>query len=164
MIFKKSNKSDPKKAIKLELKGDKLNKAQKFKMALIAYQQALLLNPDNPILYEKMAAAQSQIEGEWSEKEFVDSMDWIMKKQELENPQIKETLETLHPEYQQIKQLIAQMLMMDPVERDPILLKIKSFKEKSVLPLLDILLALDALSRGALRNVDEQNAEKEGLS
>jgi len=158
MIFKKSNKPNPKKAEKLQAKGDKFNEAEKFEKALKAYKEAQEADPDNPQIYEKLARTQSQLDGEWDEKDFIESLDWVMKKQEIENPEIKNIYEALSPEYQQIKQLVAQMLMTEPEQRDPLLAKIKSFKEKAVQPLLDILLSLDALSRGVL------NPESSGSS
>lgn len=159
MLFKKSNKPNPKKAEKLQAKGDKHSASEEFEKALKAYREAQQADPDNPAIYEKLAAAQSQLEGEWSESEFVESMDWVMKKQEIENPDIKDLYETLDPEYQRIKQLIAQMLMTEPSERAPLLQKIKSFQAKAVQPLLDILISIDALSRGVLAGGEaEENA------
>lgn len=150
MLFKKSNKPNPKKAEKLQAKGDKLSEAEKFEKALEAYREAQQADPENPEIYEKLAHTQSQIEKEWSEKDFVESMDWVMKKQEIENPDIKDIYASLDPEYQHIKQLIAQMLMTEPAERTPLLQKIKSYQAKAVQPLLDILISIDALSRGVL--------------
>lgn len=98
---------------------------------------------------------------DWTEEQFVASLDRVMKEQEAEHPEIREVHEKLSPEYQQIKQLIAQMLMTDPVLRDPVLQKIKSYQAKAVLPLLDILLSLDALSRGVLAGTEEENPPKE---
>ena len=161
MIFKKSNKPNPKKAGKLAEKGDKLNASEDFEKALKSYREALESDPDNPIIYEKLMVAQSKIEGEWSEKEFVESMDWLMKKQEIDNPEIKDLYSTLSPEYQQIKQLVAQMLMTEPELRTPLLQKIKSYQEKAVQPLLDILLSLDALSRGILEQESADSPPQE---
>lgn len=98
---------------------------------------------------------------EWTEEQFVASLDQVMKEQEAANPEIREVHEKLSPEYQQIKQLIAQMLMTDPVLRDPVLKKIKAYEAKAVLPLLDILLSLDALSRGVLTDTEDPNSPKE---
>ncbi len=100
-------------------------------------------------------------EDDWTEAQFVESLDQVMKAQEAANPSIREVHEKLSPEYQQIKQLIAQMMMTDPVLRDPLLEKIKSYQQKAVLPLLDILLSLDALSRGVLTSTEEENSPKE---
>ncbi len=157
MIFNKSEKANPKKAEKLTAKGDKYCESENFEKALESYREAQKNDPDNPIIYEKLVSTQSKIEGEWSEKEFVESMDWLMKKQEIDNPEIKDIYSSLSPEYQQVKQLIAQMLMTEPELRPPLLQKIKSFKEKAVQPLLDILLSLDALSRGVLTQDPEED-------
>ncbi len=156
MFFKKSNKPNPKKAEKLLIKADKFCEAEKFEKALETYRQAQQADPDNPLIYEKLASTQSKIEKDWSENDFVESMDWVMKKQEIENPEIKDVYSTLDPEYLQIKQLIAQMLMTEPVDRPPLLQKIKSFQSKAVQPLLDILISIDALSRGVLGSSDTE--------
>lgn len=93
---------------------------------------------------------------EWTEEQFVSSLDEVMKAQEAANPAISHLHEKLSPEYNQIKQLIAQMLMTDPALRDPLIAKIKAHQDKAVQPLLDILLSLDALSRGVLNKDIEQ--------
>ncbi|GEM_PF-6211213 len=110
--------------------------------------------------FKKSSKNSSQSE-EWTEEQFVESLDLVMKEQESKNPEIKEVHEKLSPEYQQIKQLVAQMLMMEPETRDPLLQKIKSCKEKAVLPLLDTLLALDAMARAA-RAARTASSEEQG--
>ncbi len=98
---------------------------------------------------------------DWTEEEFVESLDRVMREQESAHPEIIELHEKLSPEYQQIKQLIAQMLMSEPALRDPLLQKIKSFQGKAVQPLLDILLSLDALSRGILSQEPEESSSQD---
>lgn len=161
MFFKKSNTPNPKKAEKLRLKGDKFFAAEKFEKALQTYREAQKADPDNPLIYEKLSSTQSKIEKDWSENDFIESMDWVMRKQEIDNPEIKEVHSTLDPEYIQIKQLIAQMLMTEPAERHPLLQKIKSYQAKAVQPLLDILISIDALSRGVLGSSETENSPQE---
>src|SRR3990167_7012164 len=137
-MFKKPNLE---KAKKLEKKGDQHREKKEYKKAMKAYRDALEANSENSSIYEKLLEMQSALELDWDEKDFLETMDWTMKKQELENPQIKNLHESLTGEYQKIKRLIAQMIGSPPDQRDRLIQQIKEFKEKAVLPLLDTLLA-----------------------
>jgi hypothetical protein len=149
MIFKrKPKKNDPKKAKRLEAKGDKLKGRNKPKDALKAYRESREADPENPSIYDKLIEIKSTLEDSWSEEDFSESMEWTMKKQELENPGLKDVYESLSPEYGEIKQLIAKMLQTPPEIREPLIERIKAFGGKAVRPLLDILLSIDAMARG----------------
>jgi tetratricopeptide (TPR) repeat protein len=146
--LQKKQKERSEKAKRLEAKGDKLKTKNKPKDALKAYRKSREADPENPAIYDKLIEIKSTLEDSWSEEDFSESMEWTMKKQELENPDLKEVYESLSPEYTQIKQLIGQMLQTPPEIRDPLIERIKSFGGKAVRPLLDILLSIDAMARG----------------
>jgi len=135
------------KALELESKGDELKAEGRFEEAFNHYKEALSFSPDSPILYQKLAELKPQVTQKWEEEDFSESLVWTMKQQELENPALAELHEKLSGEYQQIKQLVAQMLLSPDEVRPMILNKIKSFGEKAVLPLLHTLLEIDAMAK-----------------
>src|SRR5262245_14677925 len=149
MIFRrKKSGPNPKKAMELEAKGDRYAGRQDLQKALKAYRSACEADPDNPAIYGKLIEVKGQLQEEWSEEDFSETLSWTMRKQELENPGIKEVYEVLSPEYNEIKQTIFRMLTTPPELRDPLIAKIKNYGIKAVRPLLDTLLSLDALARG----------------
>jgi hypothetical protein len=149
MIFRrKKSGPDPKKATELEAKGDRYAGRQDLRKALKAYRGACEANPDNPVIYQKLIEIKGQLQEDWSEEDFSETLNWTMRKQELENPGIKEVYEVLSPEYNEIKQTIFRLLTTPPELRDPLITKIKNYGIKAVRPLLDTLLSLDALARG----------------
>src|SRR4029453_10075858 len=115
MFFKrKESKKDPKKARQLEEKGDRQVQKKDLKKALQTYRSAAQANPDDPRLYQKLIETKEKVQEEWSEEDFSETMAWTMKKQELENPDIKEVHEVLTPEYNEIRQAIVKMLTTRP--------------------------------------------------
>ncbi len=156
MFFNKKNKKpDPKKSESLEKKGDQYLAKNNYKKALEAYRHANELNPANTTVYQKLLDTQSKLDGEWNENDFIEAMDWTMKKQEIENPKIKNIHESLKPEYQRIKQLIGQMLTSPPELREPLIEKIKTAGVAAVLPLLDTLLVLDEIARESMEKKEK---------
>ncbi len=136
-FFKKNKKS---RAQKLEAKGDEYAQKEKWEKALKAYQSSLEMTPDNLPLYDKMIEIKMRGKAEWSEKDFSESLEWTMKKQELENPALKAVHETLSPEYLQIRELIFQILETPPELREPLIQKMNQFEKSALRPLLDVLL------------------------
>ncbi len=165
MFFNKKNKKpDPKKSESLEKKGDQYLAKNNYKKAINAYREANELNPENTALYQKMLDTQSKLDGEWNENDFIEAMDWTMKKQEIENPKIKNIHESLKPEYQRIKQLIGQMLTSPPELREPLIEKIKGAGVAAVLPLLDTLLVLDEIARESMEKKETPPADDSSLT
>ncbi|MFO1519330.1 MAG: hypothetical protein U1F57_06690 [bacterium] len=154
MIFgRKEKKANPNKAAQLEAKGDDLAERKQLKKAMQAYRDSCEANPENPAIYDKLIEIKETLSSDdWSEQDFTEAMEWTLKKQELENPSLKDVYETLSPEYSQIRQLIAEMLMAPPEMRGSFIGKIKSFQGKAVTPLLDTLLSIDAVARGEGKN------------
>ncbi len=153
MFFKKTPRE---KADKLEKKGDHFLDKHQYEKALKAYRDASELNPESPSLYEKLVNAQSRLEGDWNENDFIENISWVMKKQEIDTPEIKNLHETLNPEYAQIKKLIAHLLSAPPEEKAADIERIKAYGEKAVLPLLHTLITLDQLARDASLNSEEE--------
>lgn len=135
-------KLNPKKSAKLEAKGDKLLSKGKYKRAIKKYKKALKYNDENAALYEKLITTKDQISGDWDKKEFSESLDWLMKKQEIENPRLKHVHDRLAPEWEEVSKLIAELLDARPDDEDKIISKIRDYRETAVQPLIDFLLSL----------------------
>ena len=81
-----------------EEKGDKSFKKGEFKAALKHYRKAAAENPGNAAIYGKLVMALGKIDTKWTKKDFVESLDWTMKEQELRHPEtrrIRTVLEAL---------------------------------------------------------------------
>ncbi|MDO8519508.1 MAG: hypothetical protein Q7T11_05035 [Deltaproteobacteria bacterium] len=81
-----------------EQKGDAQFRKKKFREALKHYRKAATRKPNEPVLYGKLVKTLDQIKGDWTEKEFAESLDWTMKEQELKHPEarrIRNVLELL---------------------------------------------------------------------
>ena len=148
MFFrKKTNEVNPHQSSKLEAKADRLAEKNKPDQALNLYREASLANPENAALYDKMIEIKATLQGEWTEEDFAESLDWTLKQQEIENPELKKIYESLSPEYLEIRQLITQLLITEPELREPLVSRIKKFEAKAVQPLIDTLLSIDELAR-----------------
>jgi tetratricopeptide (TPR) repeat protein len=135
-------KLNPKKSAKLEAKGDKLVNKGKYQRAIKKYKKALKYNDENAALYEKLISTKDQISGDWDKKEFSESLDWLMKKQEIENPRLKHVHDRLTPEWETVSKLIAELLDSKPDDEDKIISKIRDYRETAVQPLIDFILSL----------------------
>jgi tetratricopeptide (TPR) repeat protein len=141
-------KPDHKKALKHETKGDKLFEKEKYREALKEYQKSETFDPNRPEIYEKLIETHGRYQHEWVEQDFSDSLSWTMRRQELQNPQIKWVHETFTPEYQEIQKLIqGLMATMDPERERAMVAKILDFGPKAALPLVHFLLSLKALAQ-----------------
>ena len=78
-----------------EAKGDKAFSKKKFKNALSHYREAQKLEPNKTVLYDKLVEAHRKGTKEWTREDFSLSLEWTMKKQELENPALKNVHERL---------------------------------------------------------------------
>ncbi|MFO1464532.1 MAG: hypothetical protein U1F66_12230 [bacterium] len=151
-------KTDPKKALKHEGKGDKLAGKGKFREAMTEYQKSEGLNPDRVEIYDKLIETQGCIdEQEWKEEDFANSMSWAMRRQELQNPQIKLVHETFSLEYKEVHQLLQRLMgALGEAQENALIEKILEYGERANLPMLHFLLSIKALAR--------QNAEAPGGS
>ncbi|MBI2346216.1 MAG: dephospho-CoA kinase [Deltaproteobacteria bacterium] len=57
--------------------------------ALKQYREVQRLEPGNPAIYSKLIAAHQAATSAWRPKDFVDSLSWEMRRQELEQPGLK---------------------------------------------------------------------------
>lgn len=137
----KLGKPDPKKADKLEAKGDKLFAKGKYKKALEKFKKALEYDPDRTNLYDKLMQAHDQTSKEWEVGDFIDSVEWAMKKQEGENPAIKKVYAKLAPEWDEAKSLLLQIISAsDENEIELFTKKLCSFGELGTRAAIDMLL------------------------
>lgn len=138
--MKKTNK---KKAEDLIKKGDALKNKGAYKKALQKYKKALDFGPDRADLYDRLVAAHEKATEEWEIKDVVDSLSWVMEKQELENPSLKLLHEQLTPEGALVTQKIHQLLLTeDETEEARLTNEIRAFGTAAISPLLFILLEL----------------------
>lgn len=86
-------------AEKYEKKGDEYLAKKKPEKALKEYQKAFKKDPSLKGLYDKLTKAKDAIPGDWELKDFVESVDWTMKKQETESPRVKQVHARLSPEW-----------------------------------------------------------------
>lgn len=78
----------------------------------------------------------------WTEKDFVTSLDKVMKEQETANPPLKRLHAQLDPKFREILNLINQLLLSNETDETVWIEKIVSYKTKALYPLIESLLAL----------------------
>jgi tetratricopeptide (TPR) repeat protein len=101
----------PDKSIKLETDGDRLAAKGKFKKALVKYRKALEYDPDRPALYDKLVAMLDKTTENWELRDFVDSVSWTMKKQELSEPAIRQIHAKLSPDWKKASDLAVKIIL-----------------------------------------------------
>ncbi len=106
-------KLNPEKAATLEAKGDKLLAKGKPKRALKKFKKALEIDPDRISIYDKLTKARDMLPDDWKMEDFVESVDWVMKKQEVEEPTIKQVHARLSPEWDEAKKLVWNIMIAD---------------------------------------------------
>jgi tetratricopeptide (TPR) repeat protein len=109
MFFKKKSE----RSACLEAKGDKLFSKGKFERAIKKYKKAIDLDPSRKGVYDKLVEARDALECDWDVKDFVESVDWVMKKQEQENPSIRGVHEKLSPEWEKARRIAINVLECD---------------------------------------------------
>ena len=108
-----TKKTNPEKAKKHTEKGDRHFAKGKIDKALKEYRKALELDPENAEIYDKLTNAHNETKHEWDMKDFADSVSWIMKKQELNEPQIRQVHAALSPEWKKAQTLAFEILNLD---------------------------------------------------
>lgn len=98
------------KAKKHEEKGDNLIIKKKIASALKEYQKALEIDPNLEGIYDKLIAAKDMLGHEWNMEDFAESVSWVMKKQEKDNPLIKQIHARLTPEWKKATKLAMNIL------------------------------------------------------
>lgn len=110
---KKKNVSGPRKHI---AKGDELLAAKKPKKALKEYRKAEALDPNANGLYDKLIQAHDEATIDWEPEDFAESVTWTMKKQEKENPYLKQVHARLSPEWKKAGELAIRIMMTEDAE------------------------------------------------
>lgn len=138
------------KAAGLETKGDKAAEKGKFEKALKAYREARDLDPDNPVLYDKLIDTHQKTKDQWDDSDFAESLLWTMKRQELANPRLKRVHAQLEPDWRDMVKTIREMMQTtdEKVETD-LVEKIASFSGRAVYPLVEVLLSFKKLMKGS---------------
>lgn len=131
-----------------EYNGDQYFNREKFKKAMNCYRKAVGLDPEHLPLYEKLIQTQTKLGKELNDEEFAESLGWTMKKQELENPGMKRVHAQLEPEWNEIVELIKQMMNeTDEMKETHWVEKIADYGTLSVYPLIEILLSFKKLGK-----------------
>jgi len=147
-------KTDPKKALKHEAKGDKLAGKEKFRDALKEYQISESLNPHRAEIYEKLITTHGRFEHEWVEEDFSNSMTWTMRYQELTHPQMKWVHQSFTVEYKEVQKLAQNLLIAPPEVESRLIEQILAFKEAAALPLIHFILRIKEIAT-AQGNADD---------
>ena len=98
------------KSAKHEAKGDSLAEKGKHAKAVKEYRKALDIDPENERILEKLIRARDMDPGEWGVEDFADSVGWTMKKQEKENPSIRQVHPKLAPEWMKAYSMAVEIL------------------------------------------------------
>jgi len=139
--------NDKKKVEKLIAHGDSLLKKGRFKDALKEYKKARKLDPKRQDIYDRLVEAHDKSTNEWKPEDVVESVGYIMEKQELTNPAIKLLHQRLTPEWRGVIDKISELLMCDDEKKECTLIEeIQSFGKEAVYPLIYVLLQI---KRGA---------------
>jgi hypothetical protein len=136
------------KAQTAEKKGDAHAQKGAHKKAVEHYKKAVEQTPDNLSLYDKLISSHKQIEAEWTDEDFTLSLEWTMKKQELENPGIKRIHARLSEEGREISKIVGQLMQApnDDLEAQA-MERIAAYGTKAVYPLLDVILTFKEIQK-----------------
>jgi len=105
------SKGKTKKADKLEKAGDSFVAKGEYKKALKKYRQAAKEDPERQSLYDKLVDVHEKANVDWKMDDFVESLSWTMKKQELETPAIKQVHAKLEPEWKKAMDLSLKIIV-----------------------------------------------------
>jgi len=123
--------------------GDLHRNQKKYKKALSSYEAALKIDPKQVTVYDRLIETHQMLDHEWTNEDFTKSLEWTMKKQELENPQIKRIHAKLAPEWKKIIALIERLLQsLDDTADIVIIEQIASYGDRAIYPLIEALLSI----------------------
>lgn len=136
-----SKKKKKTKADKLILAGDKLVSKKEYKKAFKKYREALKHDEERGELYDKLIETRDKLKEDWEMDDFVDSVSWEMKKQELSEPMIKYTHMKLTPEWDKANRTVIKLLLIkdDDKTLSKLINEMLGFGEIGTLALIDIL-------------------------
>jgi tetratricopeptide (TPR) repeat protein len=107
MNWKKQN---PKKAVRLEKKGDLLLIKGKHEKALKKFRKALEFDASRVDLHDKITRALEGIGKPWKLADFIESVGLAMQQQESENPELKHLHAKLSPEFENARHIVFQII------------------------------------------------------
>ena len=147
MFCKKQN---PKKAAKHEAKGDRLLAKGKLTKALKHYRRALEFDPERTAIYDKLIQTRDGIDGDWNVDDFAESMSWVMDKQEIDNPSIRQVHARLTPEWEKASGLaMAAIIEEDEVARGKKVEELVGMGNIATRVLIDILMEMNQAAKNA---------------
>jgi tetratricopeptide (TPR) repeat protein len=155
MFCKKPN---SKKAAKHEAKGDRLLAKGKLGKALKQYRKALEFDPERTTIYDKLIQTRDGIDGEWNVDDFSESMSWVMDKQEIDNPNIRQVHARLSPEWEVASNLaMVAIIEEDEQLRGEKIEKLVSMGEISTRVLIDMMIEMKNSSEKHLEDNEGPN-------
>lgn len=150
--------NNKKRAAKLLSEGDKLLKKSRFKEALKKYKKARKYDPERPDIYDRLIRAHDKSTGKWSEKDVVESVGWLMEKQEIENPSLKLLHAKLSPEWKSVADKIETLITCDNEDDEyRIIEEIRAFNAAAIYPLIYTILQI---KKGLFGKKDEECHQK----
>lgn len=153
--------TDNEKAEKLISQGDSLFKKGKFKDALKKYKKAQVLNPKRQDIYDRLVETHEKSTGEWKPEDVVESVGYVMEKQEVMNPAIKFLHQRLTPEWRAVIDKASELLMCAGEDKEYSLIEeIQSFGRDAVYPLIYVLLQIKKSASSAEKG-DDKSCETE---
>lgn len=135
----KAKKAD--KAAKLEKEGDKLAAKGKHEKAMVKYRKALECDPERPGLYDKLVEMLDKKTDEWELDDFIDSVSWTMKKQELSEPAIRQVHAKLSPEWKKASDVAIKIILAEEDDESlPVLIEeLVTYGETGTMVLIEIM-------------------------
>jgi hypothetical protein len=124
-------KRNPQKALKLEAKGEALMAKGSIKRALKKFRKAIV-------------KAKDMLPVNWDLEDFIESLDWTMKKQERENPCLRQVHARLSPEWEKARELVIMIVATaDPQKRSKLIEDLVLTGEAGLRAAIDLLVEIN---------------------
>lgn len=132
-----------KKAAKLIERGNKFLAKGKLKQALKEFEMAMELDPERADIYDKLISTHKNMDIEWDEYDIAKSLSWEMKKQEIDNPNLKYTHAQLQPQWKKITNKIQLLINeCDDKKEAALIEEIHDYSTDAIYPLIHTLLQI----------------------
>jgi tetratricopeptide (TPR) repeat protein len=137
-------KRNPQKALKLEAKGEALMAKGSIKRALKKFRKAIEYDPERESIYDKLVKAKDMLPVNWDLEDFIESLDWTMKKQERENPCLRQVHARLSPEWEKARELVIMIVATaDPQKRSKLIEDLVLTGEAGLRAAIDLLVEIN---------------------
>jgi vacuolar-type H+-ATPase subunit I/STV1 len=131
------------KAARLLAKGDKLATKGKNRRALKKFKKAHKFDPNNKDILDRLVKSHDDATKDWEIEDMVESVSWVMEKQELDNPSMKMLHAQLTPEGKAVSEKIVALFQSESEEdENKIAEEIKSFGTDAIYPLISTILQI----------------------